>query len=238
MVDSNIISNGGRMRKLLNIYFNPKETFTQLNEKPDWIIPISITLVVIIVFTMLALPKIILPERAKMIEESDRIPEEFKERQLAQLEGVLPYVTTPVTIIIFSFILLFLQSSIFLVVFLMFGSRAPFKKILAVVSYSYLTGIPEIILKTGLMFIRRTARVFTSLALVVPNLEMESPLFRVLARIDIFMIWQLSLIALGCSVIYGVSRKKSFGIIFGLWGIWLIIVYVLGFVLPKGIMFQ
>lgn len=226
------------MKKILNVYFNPLETFKQLNEKPDWIIPISITLIVIVAFTMLALPKIILPERAKMIEESDRIPEEFKEKQLEQLEGSLPYVTTPLAIIIFSFILLFLQSSIFLFVFLMFGNRTPFKKVLAVVSYSYLVGVPEIILKTSLMFIRKTARVFTSLALVVPNLEMDSALFRVLSRIDIFMIWQLSLVALGCSVIYGVSRKKSFGIIFGLWGLWLIVVLVLGFVLPKGIMFQ
>jgi len=87
------------------------------------------------------------------------------------------------------------------------------------------------------MFMKGSTRVFTSLALVVPNMDMESPFFKVLSRIDIFMIWQLSLIALGCSIMYGVSRKKSFGIVFGLWILWLLLVLVVGFILPKGLLF-
>lgn len=225
------------MKKLLNLYFSPVETFKKLNEKPDWVIPIVITLVVILIFTMIALPRIILPEKAKMIEEMEQLPEEYKEKTLERLEGVIPYIQTPIVIIVFSFILLFIQTGIFVLVFLLLGSRAPFKKVLAVVSYSYLTGIPEIILKTAMMFMKGSTRVFTSLALVVPNMDMESPFFKVLSRIDIFMIWQLSLIALGCSIMYGVSRKKSFGIVFGLWILWLLLVLVVGFILPKGLLF-
>ncbi len=225
------------MKKIMNLYFSPMETFKALNEKPDWIIPIVVTVVVVLIMTMIALPKVILPDRAKAITEMDQIPEEYKEKALERLEGVGPYIQTPIAIVIFSFILLFAQTGILMLVFLISGSRAPFKKMLAIVSYSYLTGIPEVILKTMMMLIKKSTHVFTSLALVVPNMDLKSPLFKVLSRIDIFTIWQLSLIALGCSVIYGVDRKKSFSIIFGLWVLWLIIVLIVASVLPKGIGF-
>ena len=228
---------GGKMKKLLNLYFSPMETFKALNEKPDWIIPIVVTVVVVLIMTMIALPKVILPDRAETIMEMDQLPEEYKEKALERLEGVGPYIQTPIAIVIFSFILLFAHAGILILIFLISGSRTPFKKMLAVVSYSYLTGIPEVILKTMMMLIKKSTHVFTSLALVVPNMDFKSPLFKVLSRIDIFTIWQLCLIALGCSVIYRVDRKKSFSIIFGLWVLWLIIVLIVSSVLPKGIGF-
>jgi hypothetical protein len=225
------------VKRILNLYFSPAETFKQLKEKPDWIVPISVSLVVILIMTTLAMPKIIIPEQAKRIEEMEQMPEEMKEKQLERLEGILPYISTPLSIIIFTFILLFLQSSIFMLAFLILGNRTNFKKVLAVVSYSYLTGIPEIILKVILMFVKKTAHVYTSLVLVFPNLDVKSPIFKVLSRLDIFMIWHLALIGLGCSIIYGVSRKKSFSVVFGLWALWLIVVFVGSYFMPKNLQF-
>jgi hypothetical protein len=232
-----MLKGGSMIKRILNLYFSPVETFKAVNEKPDWIVPISLSIVVILIMTTLAMPGIIIPDQMKRIEEMERLPEEAKAIQLERLQGALPYITTPVSIIIFSFILLFLQSGIFVLVFLILGNRTNFKKMLAVVSYSYLTGIPEIILKVVLMFVKKTARVYTSLVLVFPNLDVKSPLFKVLSRLDIFMIWHLALIALGCSIIYGVSRKKSFGIIFGLWALWLIVIFIASYFMPKGLQF-
>jgi hypothetical protein len=223
------------VKRILNLYFSPAETFKAVNEKPDWIVPISLLIVVILIVTMVAMPKIIIPEQRKHLEGMEQIPKEMKEKQLERLEGIFPYITTPLTIIVLSFILLFLQSSIFMLAFLLFGNRVNFKKVLAVVSYSFLTGIPESILRAALMFIKRTAQVYTSLVLVFPNLDMKSPLFKLLSRLDIFMIWRLALISLGCSIIYGIGRKKSFGIVFGLWILWLIVVFVASYFLPKGL---
>jgi hypothetical protein len=226
------------VKRILNLYFSPVETFKAVNEKPDWIVPILLTIVVIIIMTLIASPKIIIPEQIKHIQEMERLPEEAREARIEHLQGILPYVTTPIGIIIFSFILLFLQSSIFMVAFLILGNRTGFKKILAVVSYSYLVGIPESILKTSLMMIRKTIYVYTSLVLLFPNLDMKSPLFKVLSRLDIFMIWHLSLIGLGFSIIYGVDRKRSLTIVFGLWFLWLILLFIGSFLVPKGFLFK
>lgn len=226
------------VKRILNLYFSPVETFKELKEKPDWIVPISLSLIILLIMTMIAMPRIIIPEQVKRIEGMEQLSEEAKEVQLARLEGISPYISTPLSIIIFTFILLFLHSSILLLAFLMLGSRTDFKKILAVVSYCSLTGIPEIVLKVILMFVKNTARVYTSVVLFFPNLDVKSAVFQVLYRLDIFTVWHLSLVSLGCSIIYGVGRKKSFGVVFGLWALWLIVVFIVSYLLPKHLQFS
>lgn len=225
------------MKKLLNLYFNPVDVFKQLNEKPDWVIPVIITLVIILILTMVALPKVIIPEQSKRIMEMDRLTEEQKEIAAGRLEGVQPYITTPIGVIVFSFILIFVKSGILFLIFSIFGEKTIFKKVLAIVSYSFLTGVPEVILKTSLMLIKGSTRVYTGLALLSTNLGVKSPIFRLLERIDIFTIWHLCLISLGLAVIYKINYKKSFTIVFGLWLLWILLQFGLAFVLPKGIFF-
>lgn len=225
------------MKKIIDLYFSPKEVFKQLNEKPDWVIPVVLALVVSLIFTMILLPKVILPEGSKKILEMERLTEEQKEAAVAGLEGIRPYITTPIAVIVSTFFLIFIKAGIFFLIFSLLGSRTVFKKILAVVSYSFLVGIPESIVKSILMLMKGSTKVFTSLALLTPNLDFKSPVFRVLSRIDIFTIWNLSLISLGCAIIYKMNEKKTFLIVFGLWFLWLLLLLVLGFIVPKGLFF-
>ena len=225
------------MKKLLNLYFSPVEVFKQLSEKPDWVIPVIITLVIILILTMVALPKVIIPEQSKRIMEMEQLQEAQKERDLASLEGIRPYIQTPIFVIIFTFLLIFAKAGIFFLIFSLFGSRTVFKKVLAVVSYSFLISIPESILKTAMMLMKGSTRVYTSFALFASNLGFKSPLFGLLSRIDIFTIWNLILISLGFTVIYGIGKKKSFGIVFGCWVLWLLIQFGIKFILPKGLFF-
>ena len=199
--------------------------------------PVVITIVISLIFTMIVLPRVIIPEQTKRIMEMDRLTEEQKETAAGRLEGVQPYITTPIGIVIFSFILIFVKSGILFLVFSLFGEKTVFKKVLAIVSYSFLIGVPEIILKTSLMLIKESSRVYTGLALLATNLDIKSPIFRLLARIDIFTIWHLCLISLGLAVIYKINNKKSFAIVFGLWILWILLQFGLAFVLPKGLFF-
>jgi len=225
------------MKKIVDLFFSPMEVFKHLNEKPDWIIPVVITLVVVLIFSIIALPRVILPERSKRIMGMEQLTPEQKDRALSSLEGGRFYILTPVSIIIVTFLLIFIKAGIFFLIFSLFGARTIFKKMLGVVSYAFLTGIPETILKSTLMLIKGSTKVFTSLALFAPNLDFKSPFFTLLSRIDIFTIWNMALISLGCTVIYGISRKKSFGIVFGFWVLWLLLQFGLGFILPKHIFF-
>ncbi|TES93590.1 MAG: hypothetical protein E3J87_01885, partial [Candidatus Cloacimonadota bacterium] len=152
------------MKKILDLYFSPKEVFKQLDEKPNWVIPVVLTLVVSLIFTMILLPKVILPEGSKKILAMERLTEEQKEAAVAGLEGLRPYITTPIAVIVSTFFLIFIKAGIFFLFFSLLGSRTVFKKILAVVSYSFLIGIPESIVKSILMLMKGSTKVFTSLA--------------------------------------------------------------------------
>lgn len=222
------------MKKLLNLYFSPLETFNQINEKPDWIIPFVITLMVVLVFTVITIPRVSLPEGKKRIMEMDNLTQEQKEMALESLEGIRMYLVTSISIIVFSFIIIFAKSGIFYLLFSLLGNRTVFKKVLSVVSYSFLVGIPEIILKTSLMLIKGSSKVYTSLVIFAPGIGFESPFFKVLNRIDIFTIWNLILISLGFSVIYNIGRKRAYAVVFASWAFWLVIVFAAGYILPKG----
>ncbi|MCK4234250.1 YIP1 family protein [candidate division WOR-3 bacterium] len=225
------------MKKIIDLYFSPVETFKKLNEKPDWVIPVVLTLIVALIFTMIALPKVIIPEQSKRIMEMEQLTEEQREAASAGLGGIKPYITTPIAVTISFFFIVFVKSWLFFMIFMLFGSRTIFKKVLAIVSYSFLIGIPESIVKSSMMLIKKSTQVYTSIALLVPNLDFKSPFFKVLNRIDIFTIWNLILISLGFTIIYGMGKKKAFSIVFGLWVLWLLLVLAVGFILPKGLFF-
>jgi len=225
------------MKKILDLYFSPVNTFKHLNEKPDWIIPVVITLVVVLMFSMIALPRVIVPEGAKRIMSMEQLTPEQKDKALSSLEGGRLYIFTPISITFVTFLFIFLKTGVFFLIFSLFGARTIFMKLLSVVSYAFLTGIPETILKSTMMLIKGSTKVFTSLALFAPNLDFKSPLFKTLSKVDIFTIWNLALISLGCTVIYNIPKKKSFGIVFGFWVLWLLLQFGLAFVLPKHIFF-
>jgi hypothetical protein len=222
------------MKKIRNLYFSPIETFKEISEKPDWLVPVVITLIIVLGFTMLTLPRVIIPEREKKIMSMEELPEAYRERALESLKGIRIYLMTPLSIIVFTFIVIFLKSGIFYLLFTILGNRTVFKKILSVVSYSFLVGIPETILKSCLVLIKGNTEIYTSLIIFAPGFDFKSPLFKVLNRIDIFTIWNLILISLGFSVIYNISRKKSYMVVFASWVVWLIIVFAAGYILPKG----
>ena len=226
------------MKKILDLYFSPTDLFKQLDEKPDWLLPVVITLIIILIFSMLTLPKVLLPERSKRIMSMQNLTPEQKDKILSSLTGIRPFITTPLSIIIFTFIIILLKAGLFFLIFLIFGAKTLFKKTLAVVSYSFLVGIPETIIKSSLMLVKKTTRVFTSLALFFPNLGFKSPAFTFLSRIDIFTIWNLILISLGFAVIYRIKKGKSFSIVFGFWVLWLLVQLGIAFILPKNIYFS
>lgn len=225
------------MKKIMDIFFSPVGVFKQLNEKPDWLLPVAITIVIVLIFSMIALPKVIIPERSKKIMGMERLTPEQKDKALESLEGIRPYIITPISIVVFTFFFIFIKTGVFFLIFSLFGARAIFKKALAVISYSFLIGIPETILKTILMLIKGSTKVFTSLALLVPNLGFESHIFRFLAKFDIFTIWNLILISLGFAVIYKIKERKSFAIVFGFWLLWLLLQFAVGFIIPKQFLF-
>jgi hypothetical protein len=93
------------------------------------------------------------------------------------------------------------------------GGDANYKKMLSLYSYSSLIGIFSHVVNLVLMLKKQTMEVYTSLAAFFPASAKESILFKIAGVFDIFMIWQLMVVAIGMSVMYQITTRKSFIVI-------------------------
>lgn len=224
----------GFFEKLADIFISPRETFEALDRKPTWLIPFIILAVLAIGMTFLT-RDIRMQDFMTQIQASDLPQEQIDQitaRTESQSQGIGQYLQIagiPVALFIvwalLAGILLFTGNTIL-------GGKSTFKKMLSMVSWSSLIGILSMIIQTVLIRMKGTARgVTTSLALLLADPEpgaKPSFLFRLLSKFDVFTIWEMVLWAIGTSVLYRFSMKKSAGMVAALWVLWVIISVSLG----------
>jgi hypothetical protein len=223
----------GAIGRIVGIFVSPKETFESIDENPTWLIPFIITLIFLVVFQMLTM-EINIQDRMAIMEARD-MPAEQLEAARAQVAGPMKYIglviapiATLVVWAILAGILLFGGNTIM-------GGESKFKKMFSLVAWSSLVGIVGGILKMFLILQKGTTHgVTTSLAILVPTPaigETGSVLYRFLAKLDLFTIWNLVLWIIGLSVIYKFETKKSATLVIAIEVIWIIIAVALGGVL-------
>ena len=193
-------------------------------------VPFVLVLVVSLLFVAITLPTIILPEQSKTVLE--RLPEEMDQGQKDQImekmtgtQGMLMGIFGTLFVMLF---LVFARSGIFFGIFTLFGGKSTYKHSLAVVSYAMLIGILAVLLKAPMMFAKKTALVYTSLALFMPGADPQTKLHQFLNRFDLFTLWELSLLSIGFAVMNKIPPKKSASVVFGLWIIWVVVSVSLG----------
>jgi hypothetical protein len=220
----------GFFEKLAGIFISPRETFEALDRKPTWLVPFIIVVAAVLVMTVLT-RDIGMQDMLARFEASD-MPQEQIDRIVEQSQGPGRYiqmVVIPVFMIaawcFFAGILLFTGNTIL-------GGKTTFKKLLSMVSWSSLIGLLSAAIHTALVITKGTSQgVTTSLALVLADPEpgaKPSFLFRLLSKFDFFTIWEMVLWAIGTSVLYRFSMKKSAGMVAVLWVLWVIISVSLG----------
>ncbi|MDM7924883.1 MAG: Yip1 family protein [bacterium] len=220
----------GFFEKLAGIFISPRETFEALDRKPTWLIPFLIVVAVVLVMTMLT-RDISMQDMLARFEASD-MPQEQIDRIVEQSQGPGRYfqmIGVPVFMIavwcLFAGILLFTGNTLL-------GGKSTFKKMLSMVSWSSLIGVVSAAVHTALIVTKGTTQgVTTSLALLLADPEpgaKPSFLFRLLSKFDVFTIWEMVLWAIGTSVLYRFSMKKSAGMVAALWVLWVIISVSLG----------
>jgi hypothetical protein len=220
----------GFFEKLAGIFISPRETFEALDRKPTWLVPFIIVAAAVLVMTVLT-RDIGMQDMLARFEASD-MPQEQIDRIVEQSQGPGRYIqmaVVPVFMVVawcfFAGVLLFTGNTIL-------GGKSTFKKLLSMVSWSSLIGLLSAAIHTALIITKGTSQgVTTSLALLLADPEpgaKPSFLFRLLSKFDFFTIWEMVLWAIGTSVLYRFSMKKSAGMVAVLWVLWVIISVSLG----------
>jgi len=215
-------------QRVIGIFVCPKKTFQYLKEKPDWLIPIIIVLIISLVITAVTLPTIILPERVAKIAENPNIPPEQLEEIQQRMQSPFTIILGLVALIIFYPLLLLIITGAIYGTCTLFEGESTFKQVFSVCSYSSLIGVLAQIIKTPIMFVKQSVNVQTSLALLLPGESLESFWYRLLAHFDLFTLWEIGLTIIGLSIVSKFSKGKSAMLILGLWVIWVLLSSLLG----------
>lgn len=228
------------LQRIWGIYTKPRETMEYLSQKPDWILPVVVVAVAVLLSGLILYPTVIRPQQveqiSKQFRENANIPPEqaqqMEERALRFTEGPFGLLTGIGGMVVFALLSILIPALVFFWLGQLLGGEGAFRNVLSIVSYASLVVVPGLIVRTPLMLAKHSVGVQTSLALVLSPEQEGSFLFRFLAQFDIFVIWQLILAALGLAILYRFSKQKAAALVFGLWLLWAILLTFLGGLTP------
>lgn len=207
-------------QKIIGIYFQPSQVFEQLKPKTSWWVPLIIIIAVSAAAVMISRP-VVVPEILAEMAKNPDIPaeklaqsQEMAQNPLLSLLGVL--VGMPLAWVVIGLV--------FWGIFSMLGGKSTFSKMFAATAWAGMISIPASLIKVPLMFVMETAKVHTSLALMLPTDMDGTYIFRLLDQLDFFSIWTVVVMALGYSVFTGVKQKKSLWAVFIVWAVWVLVI--------------
>lgn len=220
----------GVMGRIVGIFSSPREAFESIEQKPTWVVPFIIGLIVFFVFQFFTLD-IQVQDRIAMMEARGMTGEQLAMVR-SQMEGPAKYagfIVGP----IFMLIVWAILSGIYMFVGnTVMGGESSFKKVFSVIAWSSLIGTVSLLLRTFLVVSKGTNQgVVTSPAILLPTPGMaEGPnaLYRLLNQFDLFTIWSMFVTIIGFSVIFKFTMKKSATFIIALWIIYVILAVALG----------
>jgi len=220
---------------MLDIFLSPSRAFSRLKEKPTWLIPLIIALVFNMLIAFLSAQYIDWDKQRQVAIDRMRERNMSEEQIEKATEGMEKFYSSPVmrygapvaSALVIGIIGVLFLAVIYNVSLPMLGGASDFKRTWAIVCNASLVAVPSAIVRGALVWMKKSAEVSTSLSIFAPNLK-SSFMSVVLARIDIFAIWELILCAIGLNVVFGLKGAKSYLLVFGVWVVLTTIFALLG----------
>lgn len=217
----------GLLSRAVGIFLAPKATFEKLLPGPKVLGAILVT--GILIGLAQALPR--LTERGlqaaldAQVQQTERFSgRPVTDEQYATMRRMAPYQTygTLVAAPVFGGIFVVIFAGIYFVIFnVVLGGTATFKQVVAVVSHSGFITALGYLAGAAVQYVQGTANPFGpfNLGVLLPMLDENTFLARLLGFINIFSIWATIVTAIGFSVLY---RRKTGSIAIGLFVLTLI----------------
>ena len=221
----------GIISRIIRIFYAPGETFESLarnRSAADWLVPASLSSVVVTVAAVLVLP--VATEFSQEVMQQQMQGMSVQQREAVeqyQTEGMMQASTLIATPIIL-FIVLFIFSACYLVMSKLLGGLLGYGQVLSIVAYAGLITIPQQVVKTLLILAKKTPMVQIGLGLFLSEEALQSFIGRLLSAIDPFVIWSIAITGLGLSIVGQFDRSKAYAGVSVMTLIWLSLSSALG----------
>jgi hypothetical protein len=220
---------------MLDIFLSPTRAFSRLKDKPTWLVP----LIVVLVFNMLIAfvsARYVDWDKQRQVAVDKMRERNMTEEQIQKAtEGmdkfygspVMRYGMPAVSALFVSIVGVLFLAVVYNVSLPLLGGTSDFKRMWAVVCNASLIAVPSAVVRGALVLMKKSAEVSTGLSMLAPNLK-NPFLSVVLARLDVFAIWELILCAIGLNVVFGLKGAKSYLLVFSVWAVLTVIFAILG----------
>jgi hypothetical protein len=219
--------------RIIGVFTSPRQTFTPIAEKPSWVAPMLLMMILAVVVGGLLNSKMNWAQYIRhKAEENPRFEQLSEEKKDEAVAGQVKFwagfsyavgaVAIPISILIFA--------GIYLVAFnLMSGAGVRYGQSFAITTHAFLPAAITSILAMIILPLKTYGDVdpenivATSLKAYLPETA-PKPLLALGGSLELFWIWCLVLIAIGFTAANPrkVKPGAAFGIVFGLWAIWIL----------------
>jgi hypothetical protein len=219
--------------RIIGVFTSPKQTFASIAERPSWVAPLLLMMVLATCVGTLLNAKMNWGEYIRhKAEESARFEQLSEEQKDQALAGQVKFwsnfsygvgiVAVPLTTLIFALI--------YFGAFNLFrGAGLRFGQAFAITTHAFLPTAISSILALIILPLKTYGDVdpenvvATSLKAYLPE-SAPKPLLALGGSLELFFIWCLVLVAIGFSAANPKKVKPgaSFGIVFGLWAVWVL----------------
>jgi Yip1-like protein len=217
--------------RLAGVIFSPRETFAALVPRPRWLGALAVV-TLLTAGSQYAFLSTEIGQQA-MVDQQIHQAElrgggSITQQQIDMFESLKTknrYIVGG-SILIIGPIMTFLFAGIYFGVFnAMLGGDATYKQVLAIVTHSGAVNLVQMLFVVPLNYVRESASSATNLGVFVQSfLDETNFVARVLGMIDLFIIWNLLITAIGLGVLY---RRKTGPIFWSLMGAYVVIVLVI-----------
>jgi hypothetical protein len=217
-------------QRLTGVLFAPVETFQEIAARPDIVFPLLVILVVSIITTAVAVPRMDFETTIReQMEQTNRNMSEADLDRVVRFSSAfaraIAYVSPVLNVAFFAIV-----AGIFLLAFRLFGGEGTYKQAFSVSLYAWVPLLILGIIGTIILLSRGGAVSADEMGtLVASHLGMlvdrkaNPVLFALLSSIDIFTIWTLALFIIGFSFVSRFSRAKSAAVVLTLWAVMVIV---------------
>ncbi len=223
--------------RLIGVYLSPGETFADVAQRPDFIIPLIIMVVLSLAGTEAFIAKIGMePVIRWALEHSSRtasMPPDQMEQTITRVvafQSIFARVGSVLAVPIMALIVALVG---WVAVKSIYGLEMKFKTAFSIAAYAGLVGIINAVMTIVLIFFGDPEHAISNPQNLSPSClgfflnpaDTSKPLLAFAGSLDVFTIWYLALLGLGFSA--GTARKAKFISLFliylGLWLLWVLI---------------
>jgi hypothetical protein len=199
--------------RVVGVFFNPRQTLEAVAEKPIWWDVLIVLLVSMSIYSALIMPLATRDALANYQTETGTPPPDFG--QMPKWILVIGAIAGLFSIMV----MVFLTCGIIYLMGRMFSTAGDFAKIIAVYLHAGLVdSLLGNIIRLVLILMKKTIRVSTSLAVLLPaDVPLRSFGHILLSQFDFFRLWAFGILAFGLSAVFKVDRKKALWIAFLSW---------------------